>query len=94
MTFYKLNITRNAKKITSTFNNSHRPETVSEVQDPEYLRRKERLTKRDVLVGEDVWRISSVLLFNIDILTGADIGLDGKPLGVIRAPPPNPWSDL
>jgi hypothetical protein len=58
MAFYKLAVARGAGRQAAAFNAAHTPDTLPDAQDPEYLRRKERLTRRELLVGDDV-RVSS-----------------------------------
>jgi hypothetical protein len=54
MRFYKLAVTPNATQIARAFNTTCTPETVSEADDPEYLRVKASLKDKHTIVGSDV----------------------------------------
>lgn len=58
MRFYKLAVEPQGTQIAASFNTTHTPEIVPEAEDPEYLRVKESLRERDVLVGDEVRLIS------------------------------------
>jgi hypothetical protein len=57
MRFYKLRITPNARGLSSSFNADVVPEAAHETDDREFVRVREQLKSKDVLVGEEVSRL-------------------------------------